>query len=77
MLLITVLCVNFLGDGLRDAFDPQSRSTDVTDDDLPTVDPDDADARDVERADAPVLVGARPHASSSRPTTASCTRSTT
>jgi peptide/nickel transport system permease protein len=25
MLLIIVLCVNFLGDGLRDAFDPQSR----------------------------------------------------
>jgi len=25
MILITVLCVNFLGDGLRDAFDPQSR----------------------------------------------------
>jgi peptide/nickel transport system permease protein len=24
MILITVLCVNFLGDGLRDAFDPQS-----------------------------------------------------
>ena len=24
MLLITVLAVNFLGDGLRDAFDPQS-----------------------------------------------------
>src|SRR4051794_37410246 len=24
MLLLTVLCVNFLGDGLRDAFDPQS-----------------------------------------------------
>ena len=23
-LLLTVLCVNFLGDGLRDAFDPQS-----------------------------------------------------
>ena len=23
-LLVTVLCVNFLGDGLRDAFDPQS-----------------------------------------------------
>ncbi len=23
-ILITVLCVNFLGDGLRDAFDPQS-----------------------------------------------------
>ena len=28
MILITVLCVNFLGDGLRDAFDPQAaRST--------------------------------------------------
>jgi peptide/nickel transport system permease protein len=25
MLLIIVLCVNFLGDGLRDAFDPQSK----------------------------------------------------
>ncbi|MEO7555740.1 MAG: ABC transporter permease [Acidimicrobiales bacterium] len=25
MILVTVLCVNFLGDGLRDAFDPQSR----------------------------------------------------
>jgi peptide/nickel transport system permease protein len=25
MLLITVLCVNFLGDGLRDAFDPQAK----------------------------------------------------
>jgi len=25
MILLTVLCVNFLGDGLRDAFDPQSR----------------------------------------------------
>ncbi|MGI8661762.1 MAG: ABC transporter permease [Acidimicrobiales bacterium] len=25
MLLLTVLCVNFLGDGLRDAFDPQSQ----------------------------------------------------
>jgi peptide/nickel transport system permease protein len=25
MLLITVMCVNFLGDGLRDAFDPQSK----------------------------------------------------
>jgi peptide/nickel transport system permease protein len=25
MLLLIVLCVNFLGDGLRDAFDPQSR----------------------------------------------------
>ncbi len=25
MILITVMCVNFLGDGLRDAFDPQSR----------------------------------------------------
>jgi peptide/nickel transport system permease protein len=24
-LIITVLCVNFLGDGLRDAFDPQSQ----------------------------------------------------
>jgi peptide/nickel transport system permease protein len=24
-LLVTVLCVNFLGDGLRDAFDPQSK----------------------------------------------------
>ena len=24
MILITVLCVNFIGDGLRDAFDPQS-----------------------------------------------------
>ncbi|MEY2467995.1 MAG: peptide/nickel transport system permease protein [Actinomycetota bacterium] len=24
MILLTVLCVNFLGDGLRDAFDPQS-----------------------------------------------------
>jgi peptide/nickel transport system permease protein len=24
MLLITVLCVNYIGDGLRDAFDPQS-----------------------------------------------------
>jgi peptide/nickel transport system permease protein len=23
-LLLTILCVNFLGDGLRDAFDPQS-----------------------------------------------------
>jgi len=23
-ILITVLCVNFIGDGLRDAFDPQS-----------------------------------------------------
>ena len=27
VILITVLCVNFLGDGLRDAFDPQSHST--------------------------------------------------
>ena len=25
MLLLTVLCVNFLGDGLRDAFDPHGR----------------------------------------------------
>ena len=25
MLLLTVLAVNFLGDALRDAFDPQSR----------------------------------------------------
>jgi len=25
MILITVLCVNFIGDGLRDAFDPQAR----------------------------------------------------
>jgi peptide/nickel transport system permease protein len=25
VLLVIVLCVNFLGDGLRDAFDPQSR----------------------------------------------------
>jgi peptide/nickel transport system permease protein len=25
MLLITVICVNFLGDGLRDAFDPQAK----------------------------------------------------
>ncbi len=25
MILLTVLCVNFLGDGLRDAFDPQAR----------------------------------------------------
>ena len=25
MILLTVLCVNFVGDGLRDAFDPQSR----------------------------------------------------
>jgi peptide/nickel transport system permease protein len=25
MLLITVMCVNFLGDGLRDAFDPQTK----------------------------------------------------
>jgi peptide/nickel transport system permease protein len=25
MLLITVMCVNFLGDGLRDAFDPQAK----------------------------------------------------
>ena len=24
MILITILCVNFLGDGLRDAFDPHS-----------------------------------------------------
>jgi peptide/nickel transport system permease protein len=24
-LLITVICVNFLGDGLRDAFDPQAK----------------------------------------------------
>jgi peptide/nickel transport system permease protein len=24
-LLITVLCVNYIGDGLRDAFDPQSK----------------------------------------------------
>jgi peptide/nickel transport system permease protein len=27
MLLIVVLCVNFLGDGLRDAFDPQAKHT--------------------------------------------------
>ena len=26
VLLLIVLCVNFLGDGLRDAFDPQSRA---------------------------------------------------
>ncbi|HEY1741481.1 MAG TPA: ABC transporter permease subunit, partial [Acidimicrobiia bacterium] len=25
MLLIVVLCVNFIGDGLRDAFDPQAK----------------------------------------------------
>ena len=25
MILVTVLCVNFLGDGLRDAFDPKAR----------------------------------------------------
>ena len=25
MLLLVVLCVNFLGDGLRDAFDPQAK----------------------------------------------------
>jgi peptide/nickel transport system permease protein len=25
MLLIVVLCVNFVGDGLRDAFDPQAK----------------------------------------------------
>jgi peptide/nickel transport system permease protein len=25
MILLTVLCVNFLGDGLRDAFDPQHK----------------------------------------------------
>jgi len=25
MLLVTVMCVNFLGDGLRDAFDPQAK----------------------------------------------------
>ena len=25
IILLTVLCVNFLGDGLRDAFDPQAR----------------------------------------------------
>ena len=25
MILITVLCVNFIGDGLRDAFDPQAK----------------------------------------------------
>jgi peptide/nickel transport system permease protein len=25
MLLLTVLCVNFLGDGLRDGFDPQAK----------------------------------------------------
>jgi peptide/nickel transport system permease protein len=25
MILITVLAVNFIGDGLRDAFDPQSQ----------------------------------------------------
>jgi peptide/nickel transport system permease protein len=24
-ILLTVLCVNFIGDGLRDAFDPQAR----------------------------------------------------
>jgi peptide/nickel transport system permease protein len=24
-ILITVLCVNFIGDGLRDAFDPQAK----------------------------------------------------
>ncbi len=24
-ILLTVLCVNFLGDGLRDAFDPQAK----------------------------------------------------
>jgi peptide/nickel transport system permease protein len=24
-ILLTVLCINFLGDGLRDAFDPQSK----------------------------------------------------
>ena len=27
MLLIVVMCVNFLGDGLRDAFDPQAKHT--------------------------------------------------
>ena len=26
VILITVLCVNFIGDGLRDAFDPQQLS---------------------------------------------------
>jgi peptide/nickel transport system permease protein len=25
MILLTVLCVNFLGDGLRDALDPQAK----------------------------------------------------
>jgi len=25
MLLIVVMCVNFIGDGLRDAFDPQAK----------------------------------------------------
>jgi len=24
MILVTVLCINFIGDGLRDAFDPRS-----------------------------------------------------
>jgi peptide/nickel transport system permease protein len=27
LILITVLCVNFIGDGLRDALDPQMRNT--------------------------------------------------
>jgi ABC-type dipeptide/oligopeptide/nickel transport system permease subunit len=25
MILLTILCVNFIGDGLRDAFDPTQR----------------------------------------------------
>ena len=56
MLLLTVLAVNFLGDGLRDAFDPQVA------------------ALMVGRAGA---LGSQSRRSTSRPTTASCTRSTT
>jgi ABC-type dipeptide/oligopeptide/nickel transport system permease subunit len=26
MILITVLCINFIGDGLRDALDPRTRN---------------------------------------------------
>jgi peptide/nickel transport system permease protein len=25
MLLLVVICINFLGDGIRDAFDPQTK----------------------------------------------------
>ena len=27
LILLTVLCINFIGDGLRDALDPRSRPT--------------------------------------------------